>query len=486
MSKETCAARVRAGVCVIVGSVIWLAVSVTAAQQPAAPAPTAPATPPAATQPAAPAAATQPAPTSPAPVIQPFAPASTPDQEQLRVVPAKRYPGKVHLLPATMETTQWGWFNNAQPPVLHVDSGDSIVFETMMHSHNQVVPGATIEQIKKLRTDFPGRGPHTLTGPVYIEGAEPGDVLKVRINKIVPRAYGTNFNVPGMFGEFPSKFPEGQVKYFYLDLERKVAEFAPGIEIPLAPFPGTIGVARAEPGQYSSVPPGRYAGNIDVRDLKEGATLYVPVFVKGALLWTGDSHAAQGNGEINLTALETAYKEMNVTVDVVKNMKLEWPRIETKDAWITLGIDRDLNKALEILMSETSKLLIEQRSLDNGQAQRMMMATWDCRISQVVDVNKGIHCFSAKGAKAARKIEALPDQENKTYLVTVGKDADLNKAMDDASWAMIELLQSEKKLSRLDAYSLASMVMDCRLAAPRAAVKAVHCLVPKSTWVASR
>jgi acetamidase/formamidase len=177
---------------------------------------------------------------------------------------------------------------------------------------------------------------------------------------------------------------------------------------------------------------------------------------------------------------------MNVTVDVVKNMKIEWPRIETKDAWITLGIDRDLNKALDILMSETSKLLIEQRSLDNGQAQKMMMATWDCRITQVVDVNKGIHCFSAKGAKAAHKIEALPDQENTTYLVTVGKDADLNKAMDDASWAMIELLQSEKKLSRLDAYSLASMVMDCRLAAPRAAVKAVHCLVPKSTWVASR
>jgi len=482
MAKQACAARVRASVRMIVGAAMGITLSIAGAQQPAAPAPaTQPAAPATATPPAAPAAATP-----PAPVIQPFAPASTPDQEQLRVVPAKRYPGKVHLLPATMQTTQWGWFNNAQPPVLHVDSGDSIVFETMMHSHNQVVPGATIEQIKKLRTDFPGRGPHTLTGPVYIEGAEPGDVLKVRINKIVPRAYGTNFNVPGMFGEFPSKFPEGQVKYFYLDLERKVAEFAPGIEIPLAPFPGTIGVARAEPGQYSSVPPGRYAGNIDVRDLTEGATLYVPVFVKGALLWTGDSHAAQGNGEINLTALETAYKEMNVTVNVVKDMKLEWPRIETKDAWITLGIDRDLNKALEILMSETSKMLIEQRSLDNGQAQKMMMATWDCRISQVVDVNKGIHCFSAKGAKAARKIEALPDQENKTYLVTVAKDADLNKAMDDASWAMIELLQSEKKLSRLDAYSLASMVMDCRLAAPRSAVKAVHCLVPKSTWVASR
>src|SRR5262245_16301764 len=219
---------------------------------------------------------------------------------------------RMHMLPAPLETTQWGWFDNAQPPVLRVNSGDTIVLETMMHAHNQVIPGATIEQIKKTRTDFPGRGPHTLTGPVYIEGAEPGMVLKVKINKIVPRAYASNFNVPGMFGQFPDRFPDGQVKYFYLDLDRKVAEFAPGIEIPLRPFPGTTGVARAEPGQYSSVPPGRYAGNIDVRDFVEGTALYVPIFVKGALLWTGDSHAAQGNGEINLTALETAYKEMSV------------------------------------------------------------------------------------------------------------------------------------------------------------------------------
>src|SRR5256884_2158158 len=100
-------------------------------------------------------------------------------------VTATETKGKVYLLPATLETTQWGWFNNAQAPVLKVDSGDTIVMETMMHSHNQVIPGATIEQIKKLRTDFPGRGPHTLTGPIYINGAEPGDVLKVTLNKIV-------------------------------------------------------------------------------------------------------------------------------------------------------------------------------------------------------------------------------------------------------------------------------------------------------------
>ena len=233
-----------------------------------------------------------PAQTPPTPL--PFVPASTPEQERFGSFRRSGIRARF-ISSATMDTTQWGWFNNAQPPVLNVKSGDTIVFETMMHSHNQVVPGTTIEQIKKLRTDFPGRGPHTLTGPVYIEGAEPGDVLKVRINKIVPRAYGTNFNVPGMFGQFPGKFPEGQVKYFYLDLDRKIAEFAPGIEIPLAPFPGTIGVARAEPGQYSSVPRADMPA-YRFRDLTEGAALYVPVFVKGALLWTGDSHAAQGKG----------------------------------------------------------------------------------------------------------------------------------------------------------------------------------------------
>ena len=169
---------------------------------------------------------------------------ATQDSVAQSVALATDTPGKVYLLPATLETTQWGWFNNAQPPVLRIDSGDTVVMETMMHSHNQVVPGRTIEEIKKLRTDFPGRGPHTVTGPIYVNGAEPGDVLKVKINKIVPRAYAANFNVPGMFGEFPSLYPDGQVKYVYLDLDRKVAEFLPGVYVPLRPVPGIMGVAR--------------------------------------------------------------------------------------------------------------------------------------------------------------------------------------------------------------------------------------------------
>ena len=133
---------------------------------------------------------------------------------------------KIHLLPATLETTQWGWFDNAQAPVLRVNSGDTIALETMMHSHNQVVPGATIEQIKKLRTDFPGRGPHTLTGPIYIEEAQPGDVLKVTLNKIVPRAYATNFNVPGLFGQFPSVY-SGRPGQISLSRPRQDADRVP-------------------------------------------------------------------------------------------------------------------------------------------------------------------------------------------------------------------------------------------------------------------
>lgn len=153
-------------------------------------------------------------------------------------LPGKKLQGTLHLLSATLETTQWGWFDNSQAPVLKIDSGDTIVLETMMHSHNQVVPGKTIEEIKKLRTDHPGRGPHTVTGPIYVNGAEPGDVLKVRINRIVPRAYATNFNVPGMFGQFPKEYQDGQVKYLYLDWDRKITEFLPGVVIPLSPSPG--------------------------------------------------------------------------------------------------------------------------------------------------------------------------------------------------------------------------------------------------------
>jgi acetamidase/formamidase len=401
------------------------------------------------------------------------------------VAPASSTKGKLHLLPATLETTQWGWFNNAQPPVLRVDSGDSIVLETMMHSHNQVVPGRTIEEIKKMRTDFPGRGPHTLTGPIYINGAEPGDVLKVTLNKIVPRAYATNFNVPGLFGQFPQDYPDGQVRYMYLDLDKMVTEFLPGVYVPVKPFPGTIGVARKEPGQYSSVPPGEFAGNMDIRDFVAGSSLYVPVHVPGALLWTGDSHAAQGNGEVNLTALETAYKEFNITVEVIKGRPLDFPRIETEKSWITMGFDQDLNKAWDQTKLQTVKYLSEQRNISAEQAATLMPTVSDCRVSQVVNVKKGIHCLNPKNVAAKEDMER-PTAETAEFYVTHVKDADLNKAMNDASRAMIKFLETDRKIARLDAYGLASAAMDCRVGAISDAEKNVHCLMPKSIWQAPK
>jgi acetamidase/formamidase len=357
--------------------------------------------------------------------------------------------------------------------------------ETMMHAHNQVVPGKTIEELKKLRTDHPGRGPHTLTGPIFVEGAEPGDVLKVKLNRIIPRAYGTNFNIPGMFGQFPKDFQDGQVKYLYLDTVRKVAEFGPGIEIPLKPFPGTIGVARAEPGQYTSVLPGEFGGNMDIRDLTEGTTLYLPVWVKGGLFWSGDSHAAQGNGEVNLTAIETAYKEFNVSIEVLKNRKLDMPRIETDKSWITVGFDRDLNLGLDGAKSQTVKFISEQRGISADAAAKLMPSVSDCRVSQVVNVKKGVHCMTPKDQKA-RGIPERPIAETKTDFVTFSADADINKAMDGASMAMIELLQQKKGLTRLDAYGLASVAMDCRIGEMNGPQKSIHCLLPKSVWVSAK
>ena len=395
-------------------------------------------------------------------------------------IAATPQPGKTWLLPATLETTQWGWFDNAQKPVLTIAGGDTVVMETMMHAHNQIVPGTTIDQIKKMRTDFPGRGPHSLTGPIYVTGAAPGDVLKVHINKIVPRTYATNFNVPGMFGEFPKDFPEGQVRYVYLDVEHKTAEYIPGVTVPLRPFPGTIGVARAEPGQYSSVPPGRFGGNMDIRELVEGTTLYLPVFVPGALLWSGDSHAAQGNGEVNLTALETAFKELNLTIEVIKGQKRDWPRIETPTHWLTVGYDADLNKALEILKTETTTFIAETKKMSAADAGALMMRMWDCPVAEVVNQVKGFYCFNAKDAAVPPAL--LPTADTATAYVTMNADVDLNKAMDTASMAMINKLMGERKLSRLDAYGVASIAMDCRIAPPKDGPKAVHCMTPKSIF----
>ncbi len=280
-----------------------------------------------------------------------------------------------------------------------------------MAAANQVLPGVTIEALTTLRLAHPGRGPHTITGPIYVEEAEPGDTLKVHIERIVPRSYGANWNLPGELGlgQFPDRFPAGQVHYFYFDLKRSTTQFAPGITVPLRPFPGVIGVARAEPGRYSTVPPGPFGGNMDVREMIEGTTVYLPVFVEGALLWSGDSHAAQGNGEINLTAIETAFNELRLHIEVIKRKALAWPRIETPTHWLTVVYDRDLNKALEILKAETRAFLAETQELASEKVDEWMATRFDCRIAEVVNQVKGVFCAIPKRGRQAGPRHSPPE-----------------------------------------------------------------------------
>lgn len=384
-----------------------------------------------------------------------------------------------YILPATPATSQWGVFNSALKPVLTINPGDSVAIETSAASDNQVVPGTTAKQIIQMGNAVPGRGPHTLTGPIYVNGAEPGDVIRIHINKIRPRAYASNNNVPGK-GLFPNDFPNGFVKYYYLDIKNKIMQFAPGIIVPLAPFPGVIAVARATPGSFNSDPPGPFGGNMDLRELTEGSTLYLPVFMKGGLIWTGDSHAGQGNGEIDLTAIETAFAELNLTIDLIKKKPLTWPRVETPTAWIAVGYDKDLNKALDILKSETIKLIMEQRRVSKEDAKKIMLATWNCPIAEVVNGVQGVYCMLPKST--TEKAPTLSKVDTSAFFVTHAKSNDLHQAMSVASRNMLNKIISIKKLSHLDAYILASFTMDCRIAPHESGDKEVYCMMAKNLW----
>ena len=323
--------------------------------------------------------------------------------------------GKYHVLPATLETTQWGWLDPKEPPKLVVNSGDTVAVETMMHAHNKIQPGTTMEEIIALRKANPGGGPHSLTGPIWVNGAEPGDVMEIRILKIVPKAFGVNFNLPGK--EFPTigalapEMPDGFLRYFYLELEKRQAEFKPGIILDLQPFPGTlaVGIDPKDPSPrkggstdpmapVSTLRPWKNGSNMDLNELQEGTTIFIPVLLKGGLVWTGDSHCRQGNGEVNLTGLECAYREIVMQLIVRKDMKLEWPRMETKTHWIMMGFDEDLNKAMVNAVRETVDFLSKQKivPMDRYEAYALASMAADCRVTQVVDVRKGVHCMVPK------------------------------------------------------------------------------------------
>jgi len=316
-----------------------------------------------------------------------------------------------HTLNATPKTVALGYYDAKAQPVLQVKSGDTVVVDTLITSspkrlEEAGVPPAQVQQSLRDITDQvkdKGQGGHILTGPIFVEGAEPGDVLEVKIvsaKLAIPYAY----NAFGpLRGYLPDDYPYAKMKIIPLDAEKMVAHFAPGIDIPLHPFFGSIGVAPPPgAGRVNSAPPWVQGGNLDNKDLVAGTTLYLPVWAKGALLEVGDGHAGQGDGEVDITALETSLTG-TFQLTVRKDMHLKWPRAETPTHYITMGLNDDLNACATLAVREMIDFLMSAKHLSRDDAYMLSSVAADLHITELVDGNKGVHMMIPKAIFTAGK-----------------------------------------------------------------------------------
>ena len=314
--------------------------------------------------------------------------------------------GRTHVVESNRETVRLGVFDETLPPIVTIESGDWVSFpNTWSHFMNELQPGVPVARLAELRASNPGRGPHSIIGPIVVWDAEPGDVVEIRYRRLHPVAWGAVFNNPGALGTglLPQDFAQGQIKYVDLDLTQMEAKFAPDITIPLTPFQGTLGVAPPDgffpplsPGVTSSVPPGPHGGNLDLRELTEGSVLYLPVWKTGALIYTGDSHAVQGDGEISLTALETRMQEVLIQVVLHKQKNFQWPVAETATHWITMGLDKDLNAAMAHAARNAIDFLASRAKLTPHDAYALCSVAVSFRVTQVVDIVRGVHAMIPK------------------------------------------------------------------------------------------
>jgi acetamidase/formamidase len=314
--------------------------------------------------------------------------------------------GRTHVVESNKETVQLGVFDATLPPILTIESGEAVSFpDTWSHFLNEMQPGVPVEHLAELRKSNPGKGPHSIIGPIAVKDAEPGDVVEIRYERLRPFPWGAVFNNPGSLGTglLPEDFPQGQIKYLDLDLGSMLARFATDINVPLKPFQGTLGLAPPDgffpplrPGVTSSVPPGPHGGNLDLAELSEDSTLYLPVWQPGGLIYTGDSHAVQGDGEISLTALETRMQEVRIRVFLHKQKKFAWPIAETADHWIILGLDRDLNAAMALAARNTILFLASRAKLTPLDAYALCSIAVSFRVTQVVDIVRGVHALIPK------------------------------------------------------------------------------------------
>jgi acetamidase/formamidase len=310
----------------------------------------------------------------------------------------------VQSLKPTPKTVAVGYYDAKTTPVLRVKSGDTVEIQTLITSNPKRLEDAGLraDQVEQSLRDISdqvkekGPGGHILTGPVYIEDAQPGDVLEVRIQKVqlaIPYAY--NAFGPGR-GYIPDDFPYPKMKLIPLDEKRMVAHFGSGIEIPLHPFFGSMGVAPPESaGRLSSNPPWIMGGNMDNKDLVAGTTLYLPVHAAGALFEVGDGHAAQGDGEVDITAIETSLIGTFQFI-VRKDMHLKWPRAETPTHYMTMGFNDDLNACATLAVREMVDFLMSEKHLSRDDAYMLSSVAADLHITELVDGNKGVHMMIPK------------------------------------------------------------------------------------------
>ena len=325
--------------------------------------------------------------------------------------------GQLYEVKSTPDHVIWGeLFKLDSEPILTVQSGDQIVLETISHEGILADQGDTVafltgQGIKeediladqlavKANVEKTGPGPHVITGPIYVEGAEPGDVLEIKTIDIAYRVpYGviSNRHSKGALpGEFPVNEADIYTKVIPVDMAKDIGVFRPSngqpdLGIPLKPFMGIMGVVPANvEDAVNSIPPGVYGGNIDIKRLGIGSSLYLPVQVPGALFYSGDPHCAQGNGEVALTAIECS---LTPTFELVvhKEMTLEQPMGETEDAWLAVGLDEDLDEAMKASVRESLRIVNNEYGLTEQDALLFGSAAIDFEVSQVVDIVKGIH-----------------------------------------------------------------------------------------------
>jgi acetamidase/formamidase len=302
-----------------------------------------------------------------------------------------------YYLNPTPQTVHWGHFNASIPAVLQVESGDEVVIDTFSGGMSEVADPSLFRPEHRLIVDTVPQimGPHILTGPVHVKGAEPGDTLEVRILDIeLTTDWGWNIIRP-LKGALPEDFPNLSRRVIPIDRQTNVARLPWGVDVPLRPFFGIIGVAPPSAyGLVSSVEPREYGGNIDNKEFIPGTSLFLPVFVPGANLSVGDGHAVQGDGEVCLTALETCLKGRFQVI--VHKQSLNFPRAITPTHYISMGMDVDLDDAAKQALRNMIKWLTEIKPWTAEEAYVFCSLACDLHVTQLVDGNKGIHAMVSR------------------------------------------------------------------------------------------